>query len=164
MIIKIIIILIVVTLCVMALKFIEKDNKYDKISFKETMDLLNLPIISFTCNGYKLHFLLDSGSSHSHVTSNAIYEINEHKSLIDSNIKTAGIGGVMESSKVCTLKLGYKNTIYESNFIVSTQLAQQMSIIKERYNINIHGILGGDFLSKYDYVMDFKDLVAYSKK
>ena len=35
------------------------------IPFKESMDLLSMPIITFENNGAKLHFLLDTGSNNS---------------------------------------------------------------------------------------------------
>ena len=41
---------------------------------------------------------------------------------------------------------------------------QQLAVIKKDFNIDIHGILGGDFLSKYEYIIDFKEYIAYSKR
>ena len=36
--------------------------------------------------------------------------------------------------------------------------------IKEDYGVTIHGILGTNFLDKYNYVIDFKDYIIYRKK
>jgi hypothetical protein len=35
--------------------------------------------------------------------------------------------------------------------------------IKSEHGVTIYGILGSDFLSKYKYILDFKDNIAYIK-
>jgi hypothetical protein len=36
--------------------------------------------------------------------------------------------------------------------------------IKENYGVTVHGILGTNFLDKYNYVIDFKDYKLYRRK
>ena len=72
MIFKLIIIFLLIILIAIFINMVEDHENYRKISFKETMDLLNIPIITFVCNEKKLYFLLDSGSSYSHISPEAV--------------------------------------------------------------------------------------------
>ena len=164
MIFKLIIIFLLVLLIGVFVNMVEDHDRYKKISFKETMDLLNVPIISFVCNGTKLHFLLDTGSSYSHISPEAVTLVNGRVESISSSINSTGAGGILSSKSHCILRLEYNDHLYDSDFIITEQLSQQMDAIKKDFNIDIHGILGGDFLNRYNYVMDFKELVAYSKR
>lgn len=155
--------LVIVLIIGVGINIAEDYRKYAKFSFKETMDLLNVPIISFMCNDKKLHFLLDSGSSYSHVSPDVASSVHTRTFGMET-VKTIGAGGNLVNSKFCQLNLCYKDSIFKANFIVTDQIVKQLESIKNDFNITIHGIIGGDFLSKYGYIIDFKDYVAYSKK
>lgn len=160
---NIVIIVLLVLLIGVLVNMVEDHEKYKKISFKETMDLLNVPIISFLCNGKKLHFLLDSGSSYSHISPEAVTLVNGNVEETET-LQTISAGGALNNGSHCVLKLEYNGELYVSDFIVTEQITQQLETIKRDFNIEMHGVLGGDFLSRYDYVIDFKELVAYSKR
>ena len=162
MILKIIVILLVLVLIGVVVRVFDRDKNYDKISFKETMDLLNVPIISFTCKGKKLHFLLDTGSSYSHISPETL-ELLKIKPNDIEDVKTVGAGTTFQNNKHCELVMFYKQEPYNASFIVTSQLSKQIEIIKRDFNIDMHGILGGDFLDNYNYVIDFKEFIAYSK-
>lgn len=160
---KILIIVIVISLLGIIINIIEESKKCAKISFKETMDLLNVPIISFICKGKKLHFLLDSGSSYSHISPKAVKLIKGKVENINT-VRTVGAGGMLHDNSHCILKLEYNKEYFDSDFIVTEQITQQLDAIKNDFNIEMHGVLGGDFLNRYNYIIDFKELAAYSKK
>ena len=42
-------------------------------------------------------------------------------------------------------------------------LHDSFEVLREDTGIQLHGILGGTFLRKYRYVLDYVDLVAYTK-
>lgn len=138
------------------------DKNVDKISFKETFDLLNAPVISFMYGNRKLHFLLDTGSSLSHIKPCIVESLNISKKDVNGNIISAN--GVISSNSTCTIPLKYKEKEYTANFIITQEIEDSLELLKKEYNINIHGILGCDFFDKYNYVIDFKELIAYSKK
>ena len=48
------------------------DPKVGRISFRESMDLVELPIVTFMNNGKKLNFLLDTGASYSSINEAAL--------------------------------------------------------------------------------------------
>ena len=82
---------------------IKKNNR--KMSFKESMDLAELPVVTFYQGDKKFNFLLDTGSNYSHISKEAAEEIQGN--LIDAQAKVSGIGEG-QTSHVCKTVLTYK--------------------------------------------------------
>ncbi|WCF57063.1 aspartyl protease [Bacteroides phage PhiCrAssBcn13] len=136
------------------------DPKVGRISFRESMDLVELPIVTFMNNGRKLNFLLDTGASYSSINEAAL----EGLSYIDTGETGFGIGiegTVKEDRGYIRMDVGYRSQSYEDDFQV-VDLSQAFGMIKQECGINLHGILGSTFFQKYRYVLNFDELVAYS--
>lgn len=162
MILKLLVIVLSVIVVCFIINAIEDYRNYTKNSFKESMTSLNVPIVSFNCNGKDLNFLLDSGSSYSHISTKAAISVNGKIEKIET-VKTVGAGDNIYDSSHCILKLEQNNKFFNSDFIVSEQVERQFEVIEKDFNIKIHGVLGNDFLKRYNYIIDFKNLVTYSK-
>lgn len=137
------------------------DNEVGKISFRESMDLLDLPVITFMNNGKKLNFLLDTGSSHSSINLYAVEGLQGKK--LDEISFFIGVDGKKQETQWMTAPVTYKERDYEEDFQVH-DLSEAFGVLKEEYGVNLHGILGNTFFQKYKYVLNFKELVAYSLK
>lgn len=135
---------------------IKKNNS--KISFKEAMDLVELPVITFYNNGKKLNFLLDTGSNVSYISSSVISSLDCGK--LDKEMDTIGIEGNKRNVQFCKMSIAYKNQVFEEEFGV-TDLDEAFKIVKQESGVQIHGILGSKFFDKYKYILDFKELIAY---
>ena len=137
-------------------------KKYNsKISFKEAMDLTELPVVTFYNNDQKLNFLLDTGSNDSHINSTVLPSL-EYSS--QNGVKRLiGIEGNPIEYGFCQMTITYKNQTFEGDFSI-TDLESAFNMIKQESGVQIHGILGSKFFQKYKYVLDFKELIAYSKK
>ena len=61
------------------------------------------------------------------------------------------------------MTMHYKDMEFESD-LIAQNLEGSMDQLKEEYGVRIHGMLGADFFEKYKYVLDFKNMIAYSKK
>lgn len=136
------------------------DPKVGRISFRESMDLVELPIVTFMNNGRKLNFLLDTGASYSSINEAAL----EGLSYVDTGETGFGIGiegTVKEDRGYIRMDVGYRSQSYEDDFQV-VDLSQAFGMIKQECGINLHGILGSTFFQKYRYVLNFDELVAYS--
>ncbi|WCF58393.1 aspartyl protease [Bacteroides phage PhiCrAssBcn14] len=136
------------------------DPKVGRISFRESMDLVELPIVTFMNNGRKLNFLLDTGASYSSINEAAL----EGLSYVDTGETGFGIGieGTVKKDRgYIRMDVGYRSQSYEDDFQV-VDLSQAFGMIKQEYGINLHGILGSTFFQKYKYVLNFDELVAYS--
>lgn len=138
---------------------IKRRNKL-KMSFKEALDLVELPIVTFLNKGIKLNFLLDTGSSQSIINESMLPSLDTKKS--EDSMIIVGVEGNKVSSDLCTMKVGYKDQEFEHNFAIK-DLDEAFGIVKQESGVQIHGILGSDFLQKYGYILDFKELIAYPK-
>ena len=134
-----------------------KKNK-SKISFKEAMDLVELPIITFNNKGQKLNFLLDTGSNVSYINSSVLPSLEYQ--MLDKKIPTFGIEGNKVMNQFCSMDISYREQTFNEEFSIS-DLDDAFNIIKQEDGVQLHGILGSKFFEKYRYVLDFKDLIAY---
>ena len=139
----------------------ESTNKNpDKISFKESMDLTELPVITFYNGNTKLNFLLDTGSNASHINKSILNGLSY--STNDKKMDVVGMEGNTVSNGVCNMYISYKDKDFIEDFIIS-DLDSAFGIIKKEDGVQLHGILGSKFFEKYKYVLDFGELVAYTK-
>ena len=142
-----------------------KDNSISLFtaSFRQGFTSPNVPLVTVHQNDKELIFLLDSGSEHNVIDKGALGLI-EHTVLQDSTLpKTlSGVGGKQEvSACVITFKCG--DTDYTENFLVN-DLSEALRMLKNETGVIMHGILGSQFMMKNHIVLDYQNLMAYSKK
>lgn len=154
-----IIVLVIIVTSIFIVWYFWRNNKVIHIPFKESMDLINLPVVTFNNNNNKLHFLLDTGSDDSFITSSVIdlLDIKDSDNKV-TNIQTGN--GVISSLGRITLDIAYLDSSYENTFIVSN-LDSSFKNIADSRGIQIHGIIGSLFFRRYGYKLDFKKLAAY---
>ena len=158
-------IFVIGTFIALILKMIRDELKKGKtkISFKESLDLVELPVITFMNNNKKLNLLIDSGSDISYLCNRVVPELNLiSEEEIGLNIMT----GIKSMDSVCNevkLNLSFKDNNFVEKFIILPELDHQFDDIKKENGVKIDGILGNSFLSKYKYIIDYKDLSVYMK-
>ena len=135
---------------------------YNKISFKESLDLTSIPIVTFENNGRKINFLLDTGASKSIINSSELSTCKYETIKGVCSILT-GMDGIPRNTEYVKLVLSYNGKEYVDNF-QKTDMSAAFNAIKRDTGVNIHGVLGTAFFNKYKYVLDFDKLIAYSKK
>lgn len=140
--------------------YCEKSKIVD-MSFKEAMDLVELPIVTFYNGDKKLNFLLDTGSNISQINS-SIIPLLDYK-MVERNMDVTGIEGNKVNTGFCEMTITYKGQEFVGEFCIH-DLDDAFAIVKEESGVQIHGILGSLFFQKYKYVFDFESLIAYSKK
>lgn len=136
----------------------DKQKEKTKISFKEGLDLTELPIVTFKQGDKKLHFLLDTGSNISYIDSGVVKNLEVEDLKAISN--TSGVGGASIETKHYNIKIGYKDQEFIEEF-GALDLEPAFSSIEKEGGIKLHGILGSRFFEKYKYVLDFRELIAY---
>ena len=156
-----ILLLLLIAYTVKINKKIERQHKIDKISFKEAIDLVNMPIVTFQNCGTKLNFVLDTGASSSVIDS----DILENCKYINRNkgANLSGIDGKFNKFPMILMKISYKNKIYLEEF-VAADIKKAKDNIKKESGITIHGFLGTSFFTRYKYILDYDELIAYSKE
>lgn len=158
-IIGVVILVLVVAFIANTIDDMRKRNN-SKISFKEAMDLVELPVVTFYNSDKKLNFLLDTGSNVSYINSSVISLLDHEKT--DKEMNTIGIEGNKVSNQFCKMSVTYKNQVFEEEFSIA-DLDEAFSVVKQESGVQIHGILGSKFFERYKYVLDFKELIAYIK-
>lgn len=133
-------------------------KKSSEISFREAMDLAELPVITFYNGDKKINFLLDTGSNISYLNESIVSSLVTESTGEESNI--IGIEGNKVNCKICKMIIRRKNQEFEEEFSIA-DLDKAFSIVKKESGVQIHGILGSRFFEKYKYVLDFKDCIAY---
>lgn len=138
-----------------------KQKNRINMSFKEAMDLVELPVVTFYNGDKKFNFLLDTGATISVINSNILDNFTHEK------VESTGILWGMEGNKInvsyIKASLIYKDKTYEENFQV-VDMTASFNAVKAESGVTLSGILGNSFFKKYQYVLDFNSLIAYSKK
>lgn len=158
---KIVLVCALVAVCAAITHIVDivRKKEPDKMSFKESMDLCELPIVTFLNNGKKLNFLLDTGASASVIDSNALEGV-----LFTKLDKIGDIFGMEGNKKEVTfikMSLSYRGRTYDDEFQV-VDMSFPFGSMKTDFGVNLHGMLSSSFFQKYQYMLDFQELVAYS--
>lgn len=159
----VLIIVVVVIVALLANKAEDYANKkHHEIPFKESMDLLNVPVVTFMNNGVKLHFLLDTGSDSSFIRKEILDGLHiEEQSDVGASIETGG--GKVQSYGLVTMDIIYMDKSFKEEFEIA-DVPKIWDEYTKGCGVTVHGILGSRFFERYQYQIDFKRLVAYSKK
>ena len=139
-----------------------KQKKRENMSFREAMDLVELPIVTFYNKDTKLNFLLDTGSNLSYINKSILPSLVEYTEISESR-NIISVGGNTQSLGCCNMTVTYRNQKFIDRFYIS-DLNEAFGAIKAETGVQIHGILGSKFFAKYKYILDFESLIAYSKK
>ena len=131
------------------------------MSFIESINLTGLPIITFHNNGQTVNMVLDTGSNVCIINEETLKSLTHE--IAEQNMGIMGIGGDRESNNTVFLPLSYKDYNFDFECYV-VDLSETIKSMKEEYGVTIHGLLGTGFFTKYKYILDFNDMVAYSLK
>lgn len=137
-------------------------QRKDIIPFHQGFDLTGLPVVTLYQGDKKLNFLLDTGATLSIIDSNIIDTLN-YKPINEGGTILSGIEGKPKNVNSCIVEFSYKNTNYETVFL-SYDMSPSFSRIKNNSGVTLHGILGSEFFRRFQYILDFAELTAYSKK
>ena len=162
MILKILFVLLLVIVAAYVANKVNKiwDKQNRKMSFRESMDLAEMPVVTFYQGENKFNFLLDTGSNLSHISIEAANKLTGQRK--DATAKVTGIGEATTSG-VCRTSLSYKGAEYEIDLCITDHLTKTFAEIKKESGVQVHGIIGNQFFQKHKYILDFKNLVAYTK-
>ena len=149
-------------------KFIQKmlDIHPNAISFEETLNLTGLPIISMKQWDEKeqqdkvFNFILDTGSDVNVIDDNILDQLNYE--VLKAKGTVYGVDGKRVKTKVLNITFSHKDRDYPYVWL-ARDMSEPFGNMKKDYGVNLHGIIGSRFFNEYKYILDFKDLKAYSK-
>ena len=119
-----------------------------------------LPIIMVEIENKHLCFILDTGSNCRLIDSNVV---EYFKDIVESigDYCISGIDGTKHKVDVVILPFNFEGYTYETKFCVQP-LSNVFKDIEEESGIQVHGLLGTDFLIDNKWIIDFKELNIYS--
>lgn len=132
-----------------------------QVSFKESLDLCDLPVITFYNNEKKINFLLDTGANLSVIDSNILDQF-DYKGCDVMGV-VYGIEGNIQNIKYVVMDILYKDIDFNEQFQVM-DMSAAFGNVKSESGVTLHGILGNNFFKKYKYILDFDILAAIIKK
>lgn len=164
MIFKILFIICVTIFVALTITFFEdlKRSNRKKISFKEALDLTELPVVTFIGKGKKLNFLIDTGANNSILNESVATKMKLKWEEFDG-VETNTAGGNINLNRVTNLVIKFDDKReYDECFLISN-MDDAFNSIKTETGVMIHGILGSNFFAKYKYIIDYDSLALYVK-
>lgn len=161
MVLEIIVILSIVVIAAIIINGVQNYNrKKVRMSFRESMNLTELPVVTFYNGTNKLNFLLDTGSNMCVINSKNVESLSYTKLSERGSIH--GMEGNAIDVECISMDFTHNGKPYTSTFQV-VDMQEAFDRVKQESGVTIHGILGSKFFEEYKYVLDFKELIAYTK-
>lgn len=115
-----------------------------------------LPIIPIEIKEQYLCFILDTGSTCSLIDSTVV---EYFKDIVEpvGDYYISGIEGTKHKVDMITLPFNFEGQIYKPKFCVRP-LLDAFKSIEEENGIQVHGLLGTDFLLENKWIIDFNKL------
>lgn len=135
-------------------------HKRETLSFKQGLDLTNLPVITMYQGNVKLNFILDTGCVYSIIDARALKNLHYVKD--DTQLSLWSISNDVEHTETCVIPINYKSKQYRESFGVKTE-TDFFDTFKRDTGVTVHGLLGSKFFEENKYVLDFKEYLAYEK-
>lgn len=140
-------------------------RKYSKIykraiSFRESLDLSGLPVITFNQGKKKFNFLFDTGATNS-VINSTVLENLKYTTIDDCQCEVYGMEGNVQYVNMVTIN--FKRDIEFSDDFQVVDLSSAFDSVKAETGVTISGILGNTFFQKYKYVIDYEQMIVYPK-
>lgn len=137
-----------------------KVDKNQIMEFHSSMDLCDLPIVTFYQGKNKYNFLVDTGSNVCYINNKSAIEVTKIENAKDSFV---GASGESADCELGNITIYHRDQMYE-HIVRIADLSQAFESIKSSVGITLTGIIGNDFMQKYKYCIDFKEFIVYRRK
>lgn len=128
-----------------------------------------MPLVWMKLNkGANLTTLVDTGSNCSFITRKAFDAMLEEKSsnlvkVYEGNSSSDTANGSWAVTQLAILKFRLGRTVYEHKFRVM-DCSHGFEQVEKRYNVQLHILLGSDFLVAHKMVVDIPGQALYTKR
>ena len=145
-----------------------KQIKQSKIRMKEKitypinygLSKTGLPLIAVEMEGNNICFLVDTGATLNLLDKRVYEHINKNKGQESKSVDTVanfGIEGVETKAPRAELNFEFENGLFKTKFtIFDTSTA--FNKVEEESGIQIHGILGNEFLLENEWIINYETL------
>ena len=128
-----------------------------KMEFPLTYGLrkTGLPLILTSGKLKNVCFLIDTGSTHNSIFSFVYDHFKDEFQIQEEMQKTMGIEGNYQECQTVEATFNFEGTDYTSTFMIM-DATSAMAQGQEETGIQIHGILGIQFLLEHKWIIDFE--------
>lgn len=128
-----------------------------KMEFPLTYGLrkTGLPLILTSGKLKNVCFLIDTGSTHNSIFSFVYDHFKDEFQIQEEMQKTMGIEGNYQECQTVEATFNFEGTDYTSTFMIM-DATSAMTQVQEETGIQIHGILGIQFLLEHKWIIDFE--------
>ena len=113
-----------------------------------------LPLI-VTSGKLKNMFLIDTGSTHNTLFDFVYEHFKDEFKLLDCTCRTMGIEGHYKETPVIEATFNFEGVDYTSTFSV-LDATDAIAQVQKETGIQIHGVLGIEFLMENKWIIDFE--------
>lgn len=126
-------------------------NKYP---LNYALSKTGLPLIAVSIYNKNICLLIDTGST-MNLIDKKVHEYFKDKISVVSSSELIGIDGIKQSAERVNLNFTFEDTQYSTQFtIFDTSLVFHQ--IEKDSNIQIHGIIGNEFLVENEWIIDYE--------
>ena len=137
-------------------------NNGSELSFKSTLRLVGIPIVTLENNGNQYNFILDTGATTSLINSDIIDNLSNKKPVDGEDIVSGLNPNVKYKAQRYIIQFNNKKERFYHKFSVFN-LNDTFNDLEQESGILVHGLLGSDFLRDKKYILDYNKQVAYRK-
>ena len=76
--------------------------------------------------------------------------------------KVLGIEGKYLDTEYIVMEFTYNGVKFD-DLMQTVNMGEAFDTIKRESGVTLHGLIGNDFMQRFKYVLDFKDMIAYSR-
>ncbi|WP_419026956.1 hypothetical protein [Culturomica massiliensis] len=121
------------------------------------LEKVDLPLILTSGKLKNLCFLIDTGSTHNSLFDFVYNHFKDEFKLLEGTYRTMGIEGHYKETPIIEATLNFEGIDYTSTFSV-LDASEAIKQVQDETGVQIHGVLGVQFLIENKWIVDFEKL------
>lgn len=122
-----------------------------------------LPLILTSGKLKNLCFLIDTGATHNTLFDFVYEHFKSEFKLLEGSCRTIGIEGHYKETPIIEATFNFEGKDYTSTFSV-LEANEAVRKVQEETGVQIHGVLGVQFLIENKWIIDFNKCNIYDEK
>lgn len=126
-----------------------------------SLEKVGLPLILTSGKLKNLCFMIDTGSTHNILFDFVYNHFKDEFKILDNTQSIMGIEGHYKETLIIEATFNFEGRDYTSTFSV-LEANEAIKRIQDETGVQIHGVLGVQFLIKTKWIIDFNKLEIYN--
>ena len=121
------------------------------------LEKTGLPLMLTSGKLKNICFLIDTGSTHNSLFDFVYNHFKDEFKLLEGTYRTMGIEGHYKETPIIEATFNFEGTDYTSTFSV-LEANEAISQVQDETGVQVHGVLGVQFLIENKWIVDFEKL------